>query len=99
MENQEQVESFIVDLNAISIVPKLDGHSLVIEFRHNRPLQKEFVKLLNQYVGFWKSVAVETNHSTFPNISRYKIPFRLITGKDVTYDELHRVIWNITKII
>jgi len=99
MQNQDQVESFIAELTALSIVPNLEGEFLIMEYSYEKTLQKSVVKLIDSHIGFWKSIAIEVSHTRDPNVCRYKIPLKFITGVDITDNQVLQIADNISKKI
>ncbi|GAB6120992.1 hypothetical protein [Dysgonomonas termitidis] len=82
------IENFVQDLRAIGLKPVCDEEGIRLEYDFKDSLQVCVNKLLNSYVGFWRSIAIMVGHDRENRIARYYIKYNLITGKDLTYDEL-----------
>lgn len=95
----EQIDLFCKDLEDLGIIPVLEGENLCLEYSVDSVDQKAVSNLFNKYVGFWKSIAIKTDHSREERIARYKIPVKYITGEDITEDQLLKIAHNISKRI
>lgn len=95
----EQIDLFCKDLEDLGITPVLEGDNLCLEYSIDATDHKAIVKLINKYVGFWKSIGIGHDHSREARIARYKIPVRWITGEDITEDQLLKIAHNISKRI
>jgi hypothetical protein len=93
------IEKFIAELQSLGLKPACMNDSINLEYDFEKTLQIKVGKLLNQYIGFWRSIAIEVNHDREKLICRYRIPFKLITGTDITEDELLAIADKISKQI
>ena len=93
----KQIDLFRQDLEALEVTVVLEGNNFCLEYSIDAVDHKAVTKLINKYVGFWKSIGIEHDHSGEKRIARYRIPTRWITGKDVTEDQLLEISHNISK--
>jgi hypothetical protein len=95
------IEAYIQELKDIGITPEIDKENgfVNIEFTFNKQVWDNFRKLLHKYVGFWKSIACHSSHDREKQIARFKVPFWMITGKDITDDQLIGIANKISKKI
>lgn len=85
------VNQFCFKLRELGLNPIIEGDFLNLEYGYEPVLQKATVKLINQFVGFWRSIGIETNHSREEKIARYKIRLSWISGKDLTKEQLFTI--------
>jgi hypothetical protein len=95
----EQIDLFRKDLEALGVIPVLNGDSFCLEYSVDEIDQKAVNQIINKYVGFWKSIAIKTDHSREERIARYKIPVKYITGEDITEEQLMTIAHNMSKKI
>ncbi|GAB6122302.1 hypothetical protein [Dysgonomonas termitidis] len=93
------IENFVQELRAMNLEPVCDEEGIRLEYKFNDSLQVCVNKLLNSYVGFWRSIAIMVGHDRENRIARYYIKYNLITGKDLTYDELVKAVEYVQKKI
>lgn len=94
-----QIDLFRKDLEALGVNPVLNDDNFCLEYSIDTVDQKAVSSLFNKYVGFWKSIAIKTDHSREERIARYKIPVKYITGEDITEDQLMTIAHNISQKI
>lgn len=97
MENQRIVNQFIAELAEISITAKIEIDTMVVEFWYEKELQKQFNRIRDKYVKFWKSFAMELTHTykpdgKTPDISGYRIPLEIIGAEDYTDQQVDTLI-------
>lgn len=63
----------------------------IIIFPFNEPARKGVVSLINQYVGHFRSIAVDVKHQLDPDKAHWFVKNHLITGQDLTTDQLMAV--------
>ena len=95
----EQIDLFRKDLEALGVIPVLNGDSFCLEYSVDAIDQKAVNQIITKYVGFWKSIAIKTDHSREERIARYKIPVKYITGEDITEEQLMTIAHNMSKKI
>jgi hypothetical protein len=95
----DTIKKFIEELRALGLTPVIEGEYITLEFGFEHEQWKKAIKLFNQYIGFWKTIAIHTNHDKEKKIARFKIPFELITGVDLTDDQLLTICGRIGKQI
>lgn len=95
----EQIDLFRKDLEALGVIPVLNDDSFSLEYSVDAVDQKAVNQIINKYVGFWKSIAIKTDHSREERIARYKIPVKYITGEDITEDQLMTIAHNMSQRI
>lgn len=95
----EQIDLFRKDLEALGVIPVLNDDNLNLEYSVDAVDQKAVNCIINKYVGFWKSIAIKTDHSREERIARYEIPVKYITGEDITEGQLMTIAANISKKI
>ena len=95
----EQIDLFRKDLEALGLTPVLNDDNLSLEYSVDAVDTKAVSKIITKYVGFWKSIAIKTDHSIEQRIARYEIPVKYITGEDITEDQLMTIAHNISQKI
>lgn len=95
----EQIDLFRKDLEALGVTPVLNDDSFCLEYSVDAIDQKAVNQIINKYVGFWKSIAIKTDHSREERIARYKIPVKYITGEDITEEQLMTIAHNMSQKI
>ena len=93
------IENFVQELQAMNLQPVCEDEGIRLEYIFNDSLQPWVSKLLNTYIGFWRSIAIKVDHDRQTRIARYYIKYQLITGKDLTDDELIRAVEYVQKKI
>jgi hypothetical protein len=95
----ELLNSFVDESKKLGLNPVVDNVKkfVNIEFNYDDELWNAWRKLLNKYVGFWKSIACHHDHDKEKRIARFRVPFHLITGKDISTDQLLAVADRISK--
>lgn len=93
------IENFVQELQAMNLNPVCEDESIRLEYNFNDSLQTRVSKLLNTYIGFWRSIAIKVNHDRQNRIARYYIKYQLITGKDLTDDQLIAAVEYVQKRI
>jgi hypothetical protein len=93
------IENFMQELRAMNLNPVCEDEGIRLEYTFNDSLQPWVSKLLNTYVGFWRSIAIKVNHDRENRLARYYIKYQLITGKDLTDDQLIRAVEYVQKRI
>lgn len=83
-----QVEQFSEELRALNLVPVIEDETLLLEYSVDEIDHKAVNKLVDQYVGVWKSIGIERDNSLEERIARLRIPLSWITGADLTDDQL-----------
>ena len=68
-----QVNQFCEELQALGLAPVVEDEMLLLEYSFDAVDQKAVIRLINKYVGFWKSIGIKTDHSKDDKIARYKI--------------------------
>lgn len=84
----EQIDLFCEDLKGLGITPILTNGTLCMEYSIDQVDHEAVKELLNKYIGYLKSMGIETNHSREERITRYtyKIPVTWVTGEDISED-------------
>ena len=90
-----QVDQFCEELQALGLAPVVEDEMLLLEYSFDAVDQKAVIRLINKYVGFWKSIGIKTDHSKDDKIARYKIPVLWIKGEDLTDDQLQTAVESI----
>lgn len=84
----EQLDLFRKELDAIGVSCTLENENIILEYLFEAVDQKNVNRLLNQYVGFWRSIGIKTEHSKDNKIARYIIPVNWIGAGDLTDDQV-----------
>lgn len=82
---------FLAECRQLGLQAIESGEHVVVTYARDPHLQEQVSALLNKYVGFRKSIAIPTHFDPQTGQVRYEIPFHLLTGQDVTPDELDAV--------
>lgn len=90
-----QVDQFCEELQALGLAPVVEDEMLLLEYSFDAVDQKAVIRLINKYVGFWKSIGIKTDHSKDDKIARYQIPVLWIKGEDLTDDQLQTAVESI----
>lgn len=84
----EQIDLFRKELDTIGVSCALENENIYLEYSFEAVDQKKVNRLLNQYVGFWRSIGIKTDHSKDNKIARYIIPVDWIGAGDLTDDQV-----------
>lgn len=93
------VGELIEKIQELGFNPVCDEEGINIEYEFEKANHKSLIKLFNKYIGFWKSIAIRTNHDKENKIARYFIKYSLITGEDLTDNQLMSVVDHIQQLI
>jgi hypothetical protein len=93
------IENFMQELRVMGLDPVCEDEGIRLEYTFNDSLQPWVSKLLNTYIGFWRSIAIRVDHDRENRIARYYIKYQLITGKDLTDDQLIAAVEYVQKRI
>lgn len=93
------IENFVQELQAMNLQPVCEDEGIRLEYTFNDSLQPWVSKLLNTYIGFWRSIAIKVTHDRENRIARYYIKYQLITGRDLTDDQLIAAVEHVQKRI
>lgn len=98
-----QIDLFCKELEALGVSYTLDNENIYLEYKFKSVEQKHVNKLLNQYVGFWRSAGIKTDHSNDNKIARYIIPVSWIGAGDLTDEQVAdaaeyvgQCLWSVT---
>lgn len=91
------IERFVQELQALGLDPVCEDEGIRLEYGFGNSLQAQVNITMNRFIGFWRSIAIRTDHDRQTRIARYYIRYQLITGKDLTDDELIRAVEYVQK--
>lgn len=96
-------EQFIAEIKLLSF-PEIEIKETcetveVIIFPFKEEARLPVVKLINKYVGFWKSIGITVKHSRNPDKAHWIIPYHMITGEDFSDEQFLNICNNIGKRI
>lgn len=102
--NEPVLKEFISELEALGLKPAYEWPPemtkfISLEYPYEEDLQKKVVKLFNKYIGFWKCIAIESNHNRDLKICRFKIPMKFVTGTDISRGQLLQAAKSISQKI
>lgn len=97
MKNQAIISQFIAELAEIDITAKIEMDTMVVEFWYEKERQKNFNRIRDKYVKFWKSFGMELTPTykkdgKTPDSSGYRIPLKLIGGEDYTDQQVDTLL-------
>lgn len=84
----EQIDLFRKELETLGVSCTLENDNMILGYSFDTVDQKAVNKLINQYVGFWKSIGIKTDHSKDDKTANYTIPVNWIGGEDLTDEQL-----------
>lgn len=87
---------FLAECRDLGVQAHESGEQVVITYRYDAVLQKKVNALLQKYVGFWKSIAIVRDIDQQTGQVRAEIPFHLLTGQDLTPQQLEEVAENVS---
>jgi len=93
------MENLLQELRSIGLNPVCGDEYVSLVYYMPAVDQKWVTHILNRYVGFWRSIAIKTDHDRNNRMARYYIDYNLITGKDLTYEQLMEAIGYVQKKI
>lgn len=84
----EQLYLFCKELDAIGVSYTFENENIILEYSFEAVDQKNVNRLLNQYVGFWRSIGIKTDHSKDNKIAKYIIPVDWIEMGNLTDEQV-----------
>ncbi|MBF0649145.1 hypothetical protein IR083_09965 [Dysgonomonas sp. GY75] len=93
------MENLLQELRAMGLNPVCCDEYISLVYYMPAVDQKWVIQILNRYVGFWRSIAIKTDHDRNNRMARYYINYNLITGNDLTYEQLMEAIEYVQKKI